>query len=126
VHLHIRRFPAHEIPQEKEALIKWCYQLYQEKDELLEHFKKHNHFPNHKTPSWDPPQYDSAWGIGFWFPATIILTYAMWASRLFLFFQLFTWIAYILIGTVSKLREWMGINPPPNYLSQIKQAKKHT
>jgi len=45
VHLHIRRYPIAELPRDDEKLKQWIFQCWKEKDELLDHFKKHQCFP---------------------------------------------------------------------------------
>ena len=38
VHLHVRRYPISDLPQDKEDLANWLYARYQEKDALLAHY----------------------------------------------------------------------------------------
>jgi hypothetical protein len=46
IHVHVRRFPATELPRVERELQEWLLALYREKDELLEHFYAHGVFPN--------------------------------------------------------------------------------
>jgi hypothetical protein len=49
VHLHIRRYPISTIPlNDDEKLKDWIFQCWKEKDELLDHFKQHQRFPDSK------------------------------------------------------------------------------
>ena len=45
VHIHLKRIPIEEFPQDKEGITQKCYDLFTEKDKLLEHFKTNKHFP---------------------------------------------------------------------------------
>lgn len=45
VNIHIKRHPISTIPKTEEGLKQWCYDKFKEKDEYLEYFKQHNHFP---------------------------------------------------------------------------------
>ncbi|MCB9477792.1 MAG: acyltransferase [Deltaproteobacteria bacterium] len=45
VHLHVRRFPASELPQSAEDLTRWVFERYQEKDRLLAYYYEHGAFP---------------------------------------------------------------------------------
>lgn len=50
VHLHIRRIPMSDIPTSSiEETSAYCQLLYQQKDELYEHFVKHGEFPGKKV-----------------------------------------------------------------------------
>jgi 1-acyl-sn-glycerol-3-phosphate acyltransferase len=44
-HLHVRRYPAAELPTGSEELSRWLHERYREKDELLEHFYREGRFP---------------------------------------------------------------------------------
>ncbi len=46
IHVHVRRFPASELPRLERELQEWLLALYREKDDLLEHFYAHGVFPN--------------------------------------------------------------------------------
>jgi len=46
VHLHVRRFPITTIPAEPKLLEEWVFKVWEEKDELLDHFFKHDAFPS--------------------------------------------------------------------------------
>jgi 1-acyl-sn-glycerol-3-phosphate acyltransferase len=48
VHLHVRRYPVKDIPRDEKALAAWCMKVWETKDQLLEHFHKHGHFPGPK------------------------------------------------------------------------------
>ncbi len=45
VHLHVRRFPAEELPILENELADWLNARFVEKDQLLEHFYQHGRFP---------------------------------------------------------------------------------
>lgn len=45
VHVHQRRIPISQLPAEEEALKLWTYKLYEQKDDLLEKFRKTGRFP---------------------------------------------------------------------------------
>lgn len=44
IHLHVRRYPITEIPQDETNLNQWTYDLYQEKDALLRNFHNTGRF----------------------------------------------------------------------------------
>jgi len=44
-HLHVRRYPAAELPTGTDELSAWLHERYREKDELLEHFFREKRFP---------------------------------------------------------------------------------
>lgn len=44
VHVHQRRIPVAELPQEEEKLKQWIYTLYEQKDELLRGFRQNGRF----------------------------------------------------------------------------------
>lgn len=43
-HLHVRRFPMADVPEEPQALAAWLVARFRAKDELLEGFYQHGHF----------------------------------------------------------------------------------
>ena len=45
VHMHVRVIPMASVPREDQALQKWILGVFEEKDELLEHYKVHGCFP---------------------------------------------------------------------------------
>jgi hypothetical protein len=45
VHLHITRIPIAQFPKEKEEISQKCYELFKEKDDLLDYFRSNKHFP---------------------------------------------------------------------------------
>jgi len=68
VHLYLRRIPVSVIPKEKAELTKWIYNLYKEKDELIDQF--------HNQSGWSgkvalPP-------VGF---GTHFLEFGKWAAK---------------------------------------------
>ncbi len=44
--LYYRKYPIHQVPQEEDALLKWLYQRYAEKDKLIERFNETGRFPD--------------------------------------------------------------------------------
>eukprot|EP00184_Porphyridium_aerugineum_P004458 CAMPEP_0184705248 /NCGR_PEP_ID=MMETSP0313-20130426/33763_1 /TAXON_ID=2792 /ORGANISM="Porphyridium aerugineum, Strain SAG 1380-2" /LENGTH=367 /DNA_ID=CAMNT_0027166543 /DNA_START=38 /DNA_END=1141 /DNA_ORIENTATION=+ len=52
IHVHQRRIPMNEVPEDEDELKNWIYKLYTEKDELLEQFYKTGHFPG-QTVAWE-------------------------------------------------------------------------
>ena len=44
IHLHVRRFSPSDLPLEEQSLSDWIWNVYREKDELLEYFYRHGHF----------------------------------------------------------------------------------
>ena len=44
IHLHVRRFSPSALPLEEQSLSDWIWNVYREKDELLEYFYRHGHF----------------------------------------------------------------------------------
>jgi 1-acyl-sn-glycerol-3-phosphate acyltransferase len=49
-HLHVRRFPIAELPQDDAALATWLLHRFEEKDRLLEHFYRTGGFPREALP----------------------------------------------------------------------------
>lgn len=45
VHIHVRRFRIADLPKDDNAFTSWVYDRWVEKDNLMEHFYKHGHFP---------------------------------------------------------------------------------
>lgn len=50
IHVHVRRFPATELPRLEHELQEWLLALYREKDDLLEHFYTYGGFPSQPLP----------------------------------------------------------------------------
>jgi lysocardiolipin and lysophospholipid acyltransferase len=73
LHVHQRRFEMKDIPKDDDGLKSWIYKLYEEKDELLTHFKYTGSFPGH-TQSWSR----MSWSyylqsvFGYWFLVLIV------------------------------------------------------
>lgn len=44
IHVHQRRIPLSQLPEEEEELKEWIYTLYQQKDELLRGFRQNGEF----------------------------------------------------------------------------------
>ncbi|MBW2458496.1 MAG: acyltransferase [Deltaproteobacteria bacterium] len=44
-HLHVRRYPVADLPNDPSQLADWLFQLFQEKDDLLAHYYEHGAFP---------------------------------------------------------------------------------
>jgi 1-acyl-sn-glycerol-3-phosphate acyltransferase len=55
VHLHVRRFEIDELPTDHDELSSWLYDIFEQKDELLEHFYHHGSFPETQL---EPPTLD--------------------------------------------------------------------
>lgn len=54
VHVHQKRIPIQKVPRDdEEAIHKFVYDLYYEKDQLLDHHKQHGTFPGNPVP-WTP------------------------------------------------------------------------
>jgi 1-acyl-sn-glycerol-3-phosphate acyltransferase len=51
VHLHVRRFPIAELPEDDDALAAWLVNVFRDKDDLLEHYYSHGHFPATGAPA---------------------------------------------------------------------------
>ena len=50
VHVHVRRFPIREIPQDEAEIASWLMTRYQEKDDLLDTFYRVGSFPEARDP----------------------------------------------------------------------------
>ena len=44
-HLHVRRYPVADLPDDPPQLADWLFQRFQEKDDLLAHYYEHGAFP---------------------------------------------------------------------------------
>lgn len=56
IHVHQRRIPIAEVPEDEEEIKEWVYKLYAEKDELLKHFARHGKFPGEERQWVRMPQ----------------------------------------------------------------------
>jgi lysocardiolipin and lysophospholipid acyltransferase len=50
VHVHQRRIPLDEVPQDEEEVRAWVYRLYEQKDRLLDEFARTGKFPGRAVP----------------------------------------------------------------------------
>jgi len=149
-HLHVRRFPASQLPQDKQALIQWCYDRFREKDQLLDYFEQHQHFPPRtdnsffthndnnnagkqqtsssssttSPPVWEPPSWTIAFWFSVWMTATPALMYLFWIWTPFRYFQIFGWIFFAVSTGVPHFRRLRGLAPPLDYLEKLKTQKK--
>eukprot|EP00455_Lapot_gusevi_P021369 TRINITY_DN2245_c0_g2_i2.p1 TRINITY_DN2245_c0_g2~~TRINITY_DN2245_c0_g2_i2.p1 ORF type:complete len:371 (-),score=115.27 TRINITY_DN2245_c0_g2_i2:66-1178(-) len=79
VHLHVRRVPVSELPDDDAGLKNWLIDAFQQKDKLLEHFNKHGHFPGN-TNEIPPPNQSllklfSFWSIYLLLVSSLVSTY---------------------------------------------------
>ncbi|KAI0564643.1 Lysophosphatidic acid acyltransferase [Gracilaria domingensis] len=66
IHVHQRRIPMSELPQDDEELKKWVYRLYEEKDELLKGFRANGKFDG-RPMRWNR----MTWGYWLWCQAVV-------------------------------------------------------
>ncbi|XP_076443077.1 acyl-CoA:lysophosphatidylglycerol acyltransferase 1-like [Babylonia areolata] len=45
MHVHYRAYPLSKVPRDGDGMTKWLYNLYEEKEDLMEYFKSHGCFP---------------------------------------------------------------------------------
>lgn len=45
IHVHYRIFPVSGVPRDNDGMLRWLYNRYEEKDQLLDYFETHGHFP---------------------------------------------------------------------------------
>ena len=45
IYVHYRLYAVSEIPRDQDMMMRWIYDRYVEKDQLLAYFNKHGHFP---------------------------------------------------------------------------------
>ena len=50
IHVHVRRFPINEIPEQADTVRQWLFDRWHEKDDLLEHYYETGSFPSNRTP----------------------------------------------------------------------------
>jgi len=139
-HLHLRRFSASQLPQNKEELKHWCYERFQEKDQLLSYFHKHQQFPTMSTSSlgnkdlltqagtinaaeWDRQPQNLTSCFIFWVAFTITVTYATFAFQWFLIFQVMGWTFFFLNSTVKSLQVWNGNAPSNDFIEKSRTEK---
>ena len=48
IHIHVRRFPIKDVPEDRAAFEKWLMILFEEKERLLAYFYANSHFPSDK------------------------------------------------------------------------------
>lgn len=72
IHVHQRRIPLEDVPQDEEELRKWIYTLYEQKDELLRGFRETGKF-NGRPMRWNRMT------LGFWLGCQVIV-YAIFLS----------------------------------------------
>jgi len=118
VHLHIRRYPIAELPRDDEKLKQWIFQCWKEKDELLDHFKKHQCFPpaqdsTHPT-ELKPSRVLYAWFI-WWLMMLLVSAYRCYTSWGFLLLIISCTILKVATTFHKKMRQWRGLLPPDGY-----------
>lgn len=125
VHVHIRRFPINQIPLNEAEQEKWCYDCFQYKDQLLNYFQEHQHFPakldsdnraNETTKlnsyRWEPRGAKLRIVFMMWIVITGCLMYLFFTNAWMMYLQIGGWV-YLLISANSKqMRRWRGIDPP--------------
>jgi len=55
-HCYIRRYDLKSLPRDDTGLENWLYQIWKEKDDLLEYFGQHKKFPNDLNYKYIPHQ----------------------------------------------------------------------
>ena len=66
IHVHQRRIPLNEVPEDEEELKQWIYKLYEQKDELLRGFREKSQFEG-RAMRWNR----MTWG--YWFRCQAIV-----------------------------------------------------
>jgi len=72
IHIHVRVIPVAEIPTDQKGTADWLFKVFQEKDQLLDHFNTHGCFPG---PPNDLPRRSVAqalWGLFIYSSAALL------------------------------------------------------
>lgn len=125
VHLHIRRYPISTIPLNDDKKLKdWIFQCWKEKDELLDHFKQHQRFPDSKqgggAVELKPSRLLYAWFL-WWLSLISLALYRCVASPGFLLLIVAATVVRVATTYHTKTRQWRGLLPPDDYAVGKKQ-----
>jgi lysocardiolipin and lysophospholipid acyltransferase len=125
VNIHIKRHPIATVPKTEEALKDWCFERFKEKDELLEYFKQHDHFPGA-----DPKKFLGA-GKGpitppiamvIWSGVIILSVIGMYLSNTIAAIYIIAWVCYAGFAHSKPLRRWRGLDPPRHAHTKAQKA----
>lgn len=116
VHLHVRRFALADVPTDAARQADWLYQLWRDKDALLDHFEQHHCFParaDGSKPDWRWPLSPLATYGNFagWCAFALLLFYLLLNYRWFFYLQLFSW-TFCVASYFDPVRRLRGLNPP--------------
>lgn len=114
VHLHVRRWLLSQLPTDEEARIQWLYQIWREKDALLDHFKQHKRFPEGaRKPDWRWPHSPLVTYGNFcgWMALAFTFFYWLINYRWFFYLQLVSWTICV-ASYFPVVRRWRRLDPP--------------
>lgn len=116
VHLHVRRWSLAQVPSDEEARVKWLYQVWRDKDALLDHFKQHKRFPartNGSAPDWRWPLSPAATYGNFicWTMLAMFFLYLLVNHSWFFYLQLVSW-SICIASYFPAVRRWRQLDPP--------------
>lgn len=77
VHIHIKKYKMSEVP---ENATEWLHKRFDEKEELLEHFRKHGRFPGKQY------EHKIEWGMLSWMMAVYVIVIAAFFALLWKYF----------------------------------------
>ncbi|CAN8072603.1 unnamed protein product [Agarophyton chilense] len=81
IHVHQRRIPMSELPQDDEELKKWVYRLYEQKDDLLKGFRKNGKFDG-RPMRWNR----MTWSYWLWCQAVVYGAFGLTLYALYILF----------------------------------------
>jgi lysocardiolipin and lysophospholipid acyltransferase len=116
VHLHVRRFKLADLPTDAAQRTEWLYQVWRDKDALLDHFKQHKRFPARRAgaePDWRWPltpleTYGNFYG---WCSFAALLLYWLFTSRWFFYLQVVSFTICI-ASYFDPVRRFRRLSPP--------------
>jgi lysocardiolipin and lysophospholipid acyltransferase len=112
IHVHVRKFPASEIPIEEDELADWMYKRFKEKDDLLSYFAEHQKFPQSKEkPNWKLPISVYFWAI-VWIAFVFFAIFFFFTNFYYRVYTLFGWGFYIISSFSPYVRTLRGLHPP--------------
>jgi len=124
VHGHVRRFPIKDLPTKEEDLKQWLYNVYKEKDKLLDHFKQNDIFPDGKNGSHQlkAPTALYLWTI-WWCFMGVLWVYWLYISPTFLWMVVFGNTVQVVRSFYTPFRRWCGLIPPLDFDADDKKKK---
>jgi len=130
VFVHVRRYPIESLPTTSSGINDWTLKIFREKDNLLEGFSKNGKFEtkeNERSSHTMPKCSSDVVGVAFFWmiflPFLCWLTWPFNCSWTITLMQLFSWVYFIAVSTSSKLRIYLGMDPPQEFVENLDKSK---